>query len=81
MGESGRQRAAQFGWPAVTAKVEEYYGFVIRRLAASGALPRGFNAPIPEAPSREAPMPGLWAAPHQDGGSALDEERVRLAAD
>jgi phosphatidyl-myo-inositol alpha-mannosyltransferase len=50
MGEAGRERAKEFSWPRVTAKVEEYYGFVIRRLAASGSLPEGFTATIPQAP-------------------------------
>ena len=39
MGAAGRLRAEEFSWPRVTAKVEEYYGFVIRRLAAGGQLP------------------------------------------
>ncbi len=47
MGESGRARAEEFSWPRVTAKVDDYYGFVIRRLAAQGALPPDFRAPIP----------------------------------
>jgi len=41
------ERAPQFGWENVTAKVEEYYGFVIRRLAAQGALPADFRADVP----------------------------------
>ena len=41
MGAAGRQRAEEFSWERVTAKVEDYYGFVIRRLAASGQLPAG----------------------------------------
>src|SRR5262249_32136026 len=32
MGEAGRQRAVEFSWERVTAKVDDYYGFVIRRL-------------------------------------------------
>ena len=36
-------RAEEFSWPRVTAKVEEYYGFVIRRLAAGGQPPAGFQ--------------------------------------
>ena len=63
MSESGRERAAQFSWEAVAARVEEYYGFVIRRLAAAEALPSGFHADIPEAPSRPLPAPGLWSGP------------------
>ena len=50
MGAAGRARAEEFSWPRVTAKVEEYYGFVVRRLAASGNLPAGFAAPVPQAP-------------------------------
>lgn len=63
MGESGRQRAIQFGWEAITAKVDDYYGFVIRRLAAQGNLPRGFRAVVPDAPPRTPALPGLWGDP------------------
>jgi phosphatidylinositol alpha-mannosyltransferase len=47
---SGRQRAEGFSWPRVTAKVEDYYGFVIRRLEAVGQLPSGFHAEVPPSP-------------------------------
>ena len=57
MGESGKVRAVQFSWPSVTAKVDDYYGFVIRRLAAQGQLPSGFKAAVPPAPVRPT---GLW---------------------
>src|SRR6185436_11584503 len=50
MTASGLQRAQEFSWERVTAKVEDYYGFVIRRLAAQGQLPSGFHAPIPPSP-------------------------------
>jgi len=50
MGAAGRQRAQEFSWERVTAKVDEYYGVVIRRLAASGSLPEGFHAAIPASP-------------------------------
>ncbi len=50
MGSAGQARAEEFSWPRVTAKVEEYYGFVIRRAAATGNLPSGFRAEIPQAP-------------------------------
>ncbi len=50
MGAAGLERAAQFSWEHITARVEAYYGFVIRRLAAQGALPAGFSAEIPPAP-------------------------------
>jgi phosphatidylinositol alpha-mannosyltransferase len=51
MSEAGRARAEEFSWPRVTAKVEDYYGFVIRRLAATGALPSDFRADVPQAPA------------------------------
>jgi phosphatidylinositol alpha-mannosyltransferase len=47
---AGSERAEQFGWEHVTAKVEEYYGFVVRRLAAQDQLPSGYSAPIPPNP-------------------------------
>jgi len=54
MADSGRTRAADFSWERVTAKVEDYYGFVIRRLEAQGALPAGFHAAVPP-PARVGP--------------------------
>jgi phosphatidylinositol alpha-mannosyltransferase len=56
MGAAGLERAEQYGWENVTGRVEAYYGFVIRRLAAQGQLPPGFNAEIPPAPSSAHPM-------------------------
>ena len=50
MGRSGRERAEEFTWERVTAKVDEYYGFVIRRLAAQGALPPDYGAEVPASP-------------------------------
>jgi phosphatidylinositol alpha-mannosyltransferase len=50
MSAAGQARAEEFSWPRVTAKVEDYYGFVIRRLAAQEALPEHFNAAVPSAP-------------------------------
>jgi phosphatidylinositol alpha-mannosyltransferase len=52
MGASGRERAEQFSWPRVVAKVEAYYEFVIRRLASHDALPPDYRAPIPQRPDR-----------------------------
>jgi hypothetical protein len=54
MSAAGEERALAFSWPRVTAKVEEYYGFVIRRLAAAGQLPEGFRAEVPQAPPLRA---------------------------
>ena len=50
MSASGRFRAQEFSWERVTAKVDDYYGFVIRRLAAAGQLPPDFRAEIPPSP-------------------------------
>ena len=58
MSANGLRRAQEFSWPRVTAKVDDYYGFVIRRLAAGGPLPAHFTAPIPQSPR---------AAVHTDG--------------
>ncbi len=47
---SGLERVQQFSWEHVTEKVEAYYSFVIRRLAAQGQLPPGYSAEVPPAP-------------------------------
>ncbi len=65
MGAAGQARAEEFSWPRVTAKVDDYYGFVIRRLAASGSLPDGFRAEIPQAPPPVRARP-LLAPPSGD---------------
>jgi len=54
MARSGLERAEEYSWERVTAKVEEYYGFVIRRLAAQGKLPSDFRAEIPSSPRSPA---------------------------
>jgi phosphatidyl-myo-inositol alpha-mannosyltransferase len=58
MAASGRARAVEFGWDRVTARVDDYYGFVIRRLASQGRLPPGFRAEVPAAPPRSPEHPG-----------------------
>ena len=69
MGEAGRERAEEFSWERVTAKVDAYYGLVIRRLAARGELPASFHAPIPpssraaSAVAGSAIEAGIGAAP------------------
>jgi phosphatidylinositol alpha-mannosyltransferase len=57
LSRAGRQRADEFGWPRVTAKVDDYYGFVIRRAAAQGVLPDHFRGPVPPSP-RAIAIPG-----------------------
>ena len=51
--------------PRVTAKVDDYYGFVIRRLAAAGTLPPHFSAEIPPSPR------AAGAADHAHDDAAL----------
>ena len=75
MGDSGRERAVQFGWENITGKVEDYYGFVIRRLAARNALPSGFSADVPAAPSRPA---GLWS--QADGHEGTPDTTIEPAS-
>jgi len=55
MSASARERAVQFGWDNIAAKVEEYYLFVARRAAAQGMLPEHTNPQILQ-PQRE-PLP------------------------
>ncbi|HEY7132635.1 MAG TPA: glycosyltransferase family 4 protein [Candidatus Limnocylindrales bacterium] len=79
MAAAGRARAQEFSWERVTAKVDDFYGVVIRRLAARGELPAGFTATIPPSPRpptiREGSLPALAAdAGTGDGnGSSLPE--------
>jgi phosphatidylinositol alpha-mannosyltransferase len=54
MGQAGRERADEFSWERVTAKVDDFYGVIIRRLAARGELPSGFRASIPASPRMTA---------------------------
>jgi hypothetical protein len=56
MGRNGQERADDFSWERVTAKVDDYYGFVIRRLAAQGQLPSDFRAEIPQSPRMAQPV-------------------------
>ncbi len=61
MSEAGRARAVQFSWENITAKVDDYYGFVIRRLAAQGALPPHVTS-VRTLPTRD-PVSPLRGAP------------------
>ena len=76
MSESGRARAEEFSWDRITAKVEAYYGFVIRRLAAQGTLPPDFRAAVPTA-SRPALTPTAGPAIDDLDGSPPADHRER----
>ena len=69
MGNAGRERAEEFSWERVTAKVDAYYGFVIRRLAARGELPPSFHAAIPPSP-RPTPVMAVAAGASEPAGVA-----------
>jgi len=66
MSAAGRERAVGFSWERVTAKVDDFYGLIIRRLAARGELPAGFHAPIPPSP-RAAALRGPSGSEHAPG--------------
>jgi phosphatidylinositol alpha-mannosyltransferase len=70
MSAAGLVRAEEFSWPRVTAKVDDYYGFVIRRLAATGSLPPHFSAAVPPSPRPAVVADEMPAEPAGDGGSA-----------
>jgi phosphatidylinositol alpha-mannosyltransferase len=71
MSASGVARAEAFSWERITDRVEAYYGFVIRRLAAQGALPRDFHAPVPPSPRAESSLEqDLTAAAALETGAA-----------
>jgi phosphatidylinositol alpha-mannosyltransferase len=72
MGRAGLVRAREFSWERVTAKVDDYYGFVIRRLAAADALPAHYRAPVPVSPRA--------GAGGQDPGDSDDLEAPRVPA-
>jgi glycosyltransferase involved in cell wall biosynthesis len=55
LSQSGLERVQEFGWDRIAARVEAYYGFVIRRLAAQGTLPPHFRAEVPPDPRTGAP--------------------------
>jgi len=79
MSAAGQARAAEFGWPRVTARVEDYYGFVIRRLAASGSLPPGFRAEVPQASLPVRPRASVSSEGEgADPGSASDSRQVQV---
>ena len=73
MGAAGMARAEDFSWPRVTAKVEEYYGFVIRRLAAAGALP-------PASRAESLRRPPVRARPSASSDAARRARRAALRA-
>jgi phosphatidylinositol alpha-mannosyltransferase len=81
MGAAGQARAEEFSWPRVTAKVEDYYGFVIRRLAAANALPDGFHAEVPQAPPPLRARPPAEASEPVSSSAADPTPEPALARD
>ncbi|HEY7133017.1 MAG TPA: glycosyltransferase family 4 protein [Candidatus Limnocylindrales bacterium] len=79
MAAAGRARAQDFSWERVTAKVDDFYGVVVRRLAARGELPAGYTAAIPPSPRPSAVRDDSLRSLPADGsgegnGSNLPEE-------
>jgi phosphatidylinositol alpha-mannosyltransferase len=79
MGAAGRARAEEFSWPRVTAKVDEYYGFVVRRLAAANALPPGFRAEIPQAPPPLRARPPAVGSPDEPTSPVVGAEPTAVS--
>jgi hypothetical protein len=79
MGAAGRERAEEFSWERVTAKVDAYYGFVIRRLAARGELPASFHAPIP--PSTRLAARDIASLPAELGSASELDAATEPVAD
>ena len=81
MSRAGLARAQEFSWERVTAKVDDFYGVVIRRLAARGALPASFHAPIPPSPralpASPADRAGLTALGRRAGASRRPSRSFR----
>jgi len=71
MSRAGRERAVQFGWENITAKVEDYYYFVMRRQQIAGGLPAHVGVSVPPAREAAAPRPaaGLGAEPLSAAGT------------
>jgi phosphatidylinositol alpha-mannosyltransferase len=79
MRAAGQERAEAFSWPRVAARVEEYYGFVIRRLVASGSLPVDFRAVVPQAPpvrARPSELPSELPASPDTSPEPIESARV-----
>jgi hypothetical protein len=75
MGRAGLARAQEFSWERVTRKVDDYYGVVIRRLAAHGTLPESFSAPIPPSPRPSSTQILIPGAPIEDVDGAVESLR------
>jgi phosphatidyl-myo-inositol alpha-mannosyltransferase len=75
LSRNGSQRSEEFSWERITAKVDDYYGFVVRRAAAQGALPEHFTAPIPPPARPAAGQPPVPAAGGDPGERAHEPAR------
>ena len=79
LAENGPLRAEEFSWPRVTAKVDDYYGFVIRRLEAAGTLPAHFTAEVPPSPRAVGQVPARAdGAPSATGEPGATGDRAAV---
>ena len=67
---AGRARAEEFSWERVTAKVDDYYGFVIRRLAAAGPAAAGLPRADPAVAARRGDAASTGPTPADVAGVA-----------
>ena len=70
MSRAGRERAADYSWERVTARVDAFYGVIIRRLAGRGELPSGYHAAIPLSPRAPAARDAPEQMRGENGGRA-----------
>jgi phosphatidylinositol alpha-mannosyltransferase len=78
MGRAGTARAQEFSWERVTAKVDDFYSLVIRRLAARNELPEGYTAPIPPS-TRGVPIGTSGGAPSVGPGGVGAKDEIKGA--
>ena len=82
MGASGRERVIQYGWENITAKVEEYYRFVIRRTVLQGVFPAHLDPALARAAREGQSLVGVGAGSRAGSagasGSATPPDPFRL---
>ena len=69
-GRGRPRRAQEFSWERVTAKVDDYYGFVIRRLAAAGRAAGGLPRADPALAARRGDAASTGPTPADVAGVA-----------
>jgi phosphatidyl-myo-inositol alpha-mannosyltransferase len=79
MSVAGRQRAVQFGWENITAKVEDYYQLVLRRqFQTTGTLPTHVNRELVAVPRSRATSAFVGDA-DGDAQASADEQAANVS--